>query len=192
MKNMFRFIGQFVRQMINGNSRRHRVTFGYGCKIHSTTRFDVSKGGSITLGQGCQIEQGCILDAYGGHIEIGDRVYLGPYCVLYGHGGLKIGEDTLIATHTVIIPANHGITGTNLIAAQALSTTGIDIGRGCWLGCGVKVLDGVTIGDGSVLGAGSVVTRHISKFSVAVGVPARVIRSRTLNPNSSSTDGEAG
>jgi acetyltransferase-like isoleucine patch superfamily enzyme len=48
----------------------------------------------------------------------------------------------------------------------------------CWLGDGVKVLDGVTIGRGSVIGAGAVVTKDIPPFSVAVGVPARVIKSR--------------
>jgi acetyltransferase-like isoleucine patch superfamily enzyme len=50
----------------------------------------------------------------------------------------------------------------------------------CWLGSGVKVLDGVTIGKGSVIGAGSVVTKNIPPFSVAVGVPARVIKSRNI------------
>jgi acetyltransferase-like isoleucine patch superfamily enzyme len=48
----------------------------------------------------------------------------------------------------------------------------------CWLGSGVKVLDGVTIGKGSVIGAGSVVTKDIPELSVAVGVPARVIKKR--------------
>jgi acetyltransferase-like isoleucine patch superfamily enzyme len=48
----------------------------------------------------------------------------------------------------------------------------------CWLGDGVKVLDGVTIGRGSVIGAGAVVTKDIPPFSVAVGVPARVIKTR--------------
>ncbi|MBA2748254.1 MAG: acyltransferase, partial [Tatlockia sp.] len=55
---------------------------------------------------------------------------------------------------------------------------GVVIEDNCWLGYGVKVLDGVTIGEGSVIGAGAVVTKDIPPYSVAVGVPAKVVRSR--------------
>ena len=48
----------------------------------------------------------------------------------------------------------------------------------CWLGHGVTVLDGVTIGKGSVIGAGAVVTKNIPPYSVALGVPAKVVKSR--------------
>jgi acetyltransferase-like isoleucine patch superfamily enzyme len=48
----------------------------------------------------------------------------------------------------------------------------------CWLGTGVKVLDGVTIGQGSVVGAGAVVTKDIPPYSVAVGIPSKVIAQR--------------
>jgi len=48
----------------------------------------------------------------------------------------------------------------------------------CWLGHGVTVLDGVTIGKGSVIGAGAVVTKDIPPYSVALGVPAKVVKSR--------------
>ena len=48
-----------------------------------------------------------------------------------------------------------------------------------WLGAGVRMLRNVTIGRGSVVGAGSVVTKSLPPYSVAVGVPARVIKTRT-------------
>ena len=50
-----------------------------------------------------------------------------------------------------------------------------------WLGMGVKVMDGVRIGRGAVVGANAVVTKDIPPYSVAVGVPARVIRKREHN-----------
>lgn len=52
----------------------------------------------------------------------------------------------------------------------------ITIGADCWIGGGALILPGVTIGDGSTIGAGSVVTRDVPPRSVAVGNPARVVK----------------
>lgn len=56
-------------------------------------------------------------------------------------------------------------------------TGSVVIGDDCWIGAGVIILAGVTIGTGCTIGAGSVVKANIPPFSIAVGVPARVIRS---------------
>jgi acetyltransferase-like isoleucine patch superfamily enzyme len=157
---------------------RKFIVIGPDCTIHPSVRLDVSRGGSIVIGSGAVIEQGCVLEAYGGNIRIGKGVFLGPYNVVYGHGGTNIGDHTLVAAHCVIIPANHSFERHDLIASQPLTMRGIVVGAGCWLGCGVRVLDGVNIGDGSVIGAGSVVNRDIAPFSVAAGVPCRVIKKR--------------
>lgn len=138
--------------------------------------------GSIRVAAHCRIATGAMLAPFGGRIELAEGVYVGPYCVLNGHGGLRIGRKTLIAAHTVIIPANHGFDDTAVpIADQPESRLGIEIGDDVWIGCGVRILDGVTIGDGAVIGAGAVVTRSIPPWSIAIGVPARVIRNRGAN-----------
>ena len=158
---------------------RPGVSIGPGCCVHPAACFDPTNGGTVRLGRNVQVCAGAILSPHGGSIELGDNTFVGPYCVLYGHGGLAIGHDTMIAAHTVIVPANHGFARTDLpIAKQPIAAHGIEIGADCWIACGCRILDGVSIGPGSVIGAGAVVTTSIPAMSVAVGVPARVVRAR--------------
>lgn len=114
-----------------------------------------------------------------GSITIGDNSTVNPFSVLYGHGTLTIGAYVRIAAHTVMIPANHRFDDRSIpIALQGLRLQGIEIGADSWIGAGVRVLDGVSIGCGSVVGAGSIVTKSLPSYSVAVGVPARIIGKR--------------
>ena len=134
-----------------------------------------ARRGVITLGDRTRVDRGVLLHPYGGRIETGIDVYLGPYTIVYGHGGVVIGKDTLISMHCRILSSNHAIppAGT-IIRSQADVPRATRIGRDVWLGAGVTVLGGVTIGDGCVVGAGAVVTRDLPAYSIAVGVPATV------------------
>ena len=148
--------------------------------VHPTATFDTSLGGQIRIGHNVTVSEGAIIATYGGRIDIGDNVFIGPYAVLYGHGGLRIGNDVLIAAHTILIPANHVFSDANaLIRSQGVTRRGIEIGRDCWLGARVTVLDGCVIGEGSVVGAGTVVNKSLPPQSVAVGVPARIVSTRS-------------
>ncbi|MDJ0595884.1 MAG: DapH/DapD/GlmU-related protein, partial [Pleurocapsa sp. MO_226.B13] len=55
---------------------------------------------------------------------------------------------------------------------------GITIGDNCWIGAGVNVLDGVKIDRDSIIGAGAVVTKSVPEFSIAVGVPGKILKNR--------------
>ena len=132
-------------------------------------------GGRIRISKAAIISDGAIIAPYGGSIEIGAHSYIGPYCVLYGHGGLTIGRNTMIAAHTIIVAANHGIAQLDVpMGRQPLTMKGIAIGEDVWIGAGCKILDGVHIGNGTVIGAGSVVTKDIDAHLIAFGVPAKV------------------
>ena len=139
--------------------------------------------GRITLGSDCSLETGVVLETYGGHIELGSWVFLGPYTVIYGHGGVSIGEGTLVAMHCRILSSNHTVppVGTP-IRSQADVLLPTKIGRDVWLGAGVTVLGGVTIGDGCIVGAGAVVTKDLPPGAIAHGVPALVKGSRDNAP----------
>lgn len=64
------------------------------------------------------------------------------------------------------------------ILEQGVSSQNIKIGNNVWIGHGVYVMPGITIGDNSIIGAKAVVTKDIPSDSIAVGVPARVIKKR--------------
>ena len=136
-------------------------------------------GGSITIGAGSFIDRGVVLRPLGGSIFIGNNCSIHAYSVLYGGGGLSIGNDVLIAAHTLIIPSNHVYRDSSrLIREQGLSLAGIVIEDDVWLGAGSRILDGVKIAKGTVVGSGAVVTRSTDINTVVVGVPARAIAVR--------------
>jgi len=145
-------------------------------------------GGEIRLGRRVHIYRGTILEiGAGGSIFIGDNTHIQASCNLKGFvRDLRIGANVQISPHCAFSPYEHNIEDvTRPIWAQGLSSKGdIVIEDDVWLGLGVKVLDGVTIGKGAVIGAGAVVTRDIPPYSIAVGIPARVIRKRGERPTS--------
>ncbi len=131
--------------------------------------------GVIELGDECELATGVILHPYGGSIRLARNIFVGPCTVIYGHGGVTIGADTLIAMNCRILSSNHTIAPfATPIRSQpdVLRPTGI--GRDVWLGAGVTVLGGVTIGDGCIVGAGAVVTKDLPPGAIAHGTPAKV------------------
>lgn len=161
---------------------------------------------NIRLGQGVYLDQGVYLHALPGGISIGENTFImhhtmlhvfnfrrlpqagitigkncfiGEFNVVRGQGGVKIGNDVYTGPMVQLVAVNHVYDKTDLpIREQGVTAQGIVIEDDVWLGGGVTVVDGVTVGRGSVIGAGAVVTTDIPPYSIAVGVPARVIKDR--------------
>ena len=114
----------------------------------------------------------------GDKIEIGEKVGFNFGCYVNGFGGLTIGDSTIIGPYTMIHTANHEMETDRPIPEQGWNLGPVVIGAGCWIGMSVCILPGVTLGDGCVVGAGSVVTRDVEPYSIAVGNPAKAIKSR--------------
>lgn len=149
-------------------------------KIYPQVVLSTEYGGSIKIGKSSEVLYGVICMTYGGSIEIGENCSINPYTVLYGHGGLKIGNNVLIAGHCLIIPANHKFENLNIpINSQGESRKGIIIEDNVWIGAGCRILDGVTIGSGSIVAAGAVVNNNVPENSIVGGVPAKIIRTRS-------------
>jgi acetyltransferase-like isoleucine patch superfamily enzyme len=135
--------------------------------------------GCIELGEESWIERGAILWAFGGSIRTGPRVFVGPHAAIYGHGGVEIGEWSMVSMNAVILSSNHTIPAMDRSMRwepDALRPT--RIGRDVWIGANAVILGGVTIGDGVVVGAGTVVTRDVESGTIVAGVPARPVRKR--------------
>ncbi|MDA3834970.1 MAG: acyltransferase [Spirochaetales bacterium] len=155
-----------------------------GVIIDSTASVDPAaifepSGGKIIIGPNSVIDRGVILRTLDGTIEIGSDCSINAYSVVYGSGGLRIGNGVRIAPHTVIVPSNHIFSDPDvLIKDQSLSLKGIVIEDDVWIGTGARVLDGVVIKQGTVVGAGAVVTKSTEPYSIVVGVPAKKIATR--------------
>jgi acetyltransferase-like isoleucine patch superfamily enzyme len=165
------------------NAMGGKIILGDRARVNNTAFLNCYEaGGQIEVGVEAVIDRGVMIGALGGSIKLGANSYLGPYCCLAGPGHISIGANCLIASHSGLYGNEHIFSDLEApIAEQGTTNLGIVIEDDCWLGTGVKVLDGVRIGRGSVIGAGAVVTKDLPPLSVAIGVPAKVIRQRTLS-----------
>lgn len=173
-----RRIASFFRRLIL--NMRPTVKIGNGTLIDSNVKIQTIYGRSkVEVGKDCEIRRGVIfVNDCGGHIIIGNNTSLNPYTILYGHGGLIIGNGVRIAAHSMLVAFNHRFDGDTEIYKQGFTLKGITIEDDVWIGGGVKILDGVTVGKGCIIAAGSVVTKSTEPYSIYGGVPAKFIKSR--------------
>jgi acetyltransferase-like isoleucine patch superfamily enzyme len=139
-------------------------------------------GGSVTLERDVNINRGTIVEVDNGStITVGEHTHIQADCNLYAYAGnIHIGRYVMIAPKCALFPYQHVMDDpTQVMEQQGFVSKGdIVIEDDVWLGTGVKVMDGVRIGRGAVVGAGAVVTRDIPPYTIAAGVPAKVIRTR--------------
>jgi len=110
-------------------------------------------------------------------IWVGRNCFIGEFCLIRGQGGVHIGDAVLLAPRVQILAVNHLFDDpTQPVMHQGITAQGIVVEDGAWIGAGAILLDGVRVGTGAVVGAGAVVTRDVPPHTLAVGVPARVVR----------------
>lgn len=162
----------------------YNMRLGNNVVVERRATLSVEREGNIDIGANSYFLSNCVLKAFDGWIKIGNDCSVNEFAILFGGGGLgggglEIGNDVRIAAHVRIVPMNHVYEDPKTpIRLQKYKCLGIKIEDDVWLGVGSTVLDGVTIGKGSVIGAGAVVTKDIPPYSIAVGVPAKVIKKR--------------
>lgn len=134
----------------------------------------------ISIGRDVYIGPGSWLFTRGADtlLEIGDGTRMSGLCVVSAVSSVTIGRSVLLGRNVYIADSNHGTSDPSIpIADQELEKIApVHIGDGAWLGQNAVILSGVSVGAGAVVGANAVVLEDVPARSVAVGVPARVVR----------------
>ena len=155
-------------------------------RVGITIKFKLLKPGYLKLGKDVYLASP-LQSAVHCPTTIGDYSRINGAFRFRGQGKIVIGKYAAIGDDLKIIVSNHDIHHANLqvdfqekYGFEDLFTTKGDvvIGHNVWIGDSVTILSGVQIGDGAVIASGAVVTRNIPSFSVAAGVPARVVKPR--------------
>ncbi|MBW2439954.1 MAG: acyltransferase [Deltaproteobacteria bacterium] len=142
-------------------------------------RVHVSGTANIELGRRCRLGMDVELRTdEAGHIRIGDDTRLNRGCTLTSYSQISIDDWTIIGEYVSIRDANHGLKRGEPMRYQPHTSEPIHIGRDVWIGRGSCILPGVTIGEGAVIGANSVVSKDVPAYSIAAGIPAKVIKMR--------------
>lgn len=171
----------------------------------------------IRFGKGVTLERGVIIDGLSRDgIEFGDHVMIGPYSVIragmlsnlgagvrmggncsidaYSYigaaGPVTIGDNVIMGQHIAFHAENHDYERVDIpIKHQGTRRKGIVIEDDCWVGSNTTFLDGAHVGRGCVIAAGSLVRGEIPTYSIVVGAPARVLRSRLTTEERNSQAG---
>jgi len=130
------------------------------------------------VGENSLVEQP-LFCTYGYNTRVGKNFFLNVNCKIMDSGKVTIGDNVFIAPNVCIVTEEHAMDVEQRLAGLEY-THPVAIGDNVWICTGAIILPGVTIGADSVIGAGAVVSKDIPPRSLAVGVPAKVIR--TLGP----------
>jgi maltose O-acetyltransferase len=148
-----------------------------GMRISLVGHPKVVNDGQMTFGERVRLDSTVakmeLVSLPGGHLEIGNNVFINYGSSLVSSTHVKIGDDCLIGTHVMVMDCDF-----HRVEDKAWDTSGLPIvlEDRVWLGNRSIVLKGVTVGHDAVVAAGSVVTRNVPPRTVVAGVPAKVIR----------------
>ena len=185
------FLGHVGRNVVIGKNvtirNPRRISIGDSVMIDDGCVLDAKgqDGAGIALGANVVLGRNTVLSCKGGSIALGHNTNISMNCIIISESSVRIGANVLFAACCYVIAGgNHGTdrTDISIIQQDSFSKGGVVIEDNAWLGADVKVLDGVNIGRDAVAGAGSVVVRDVPAFTVATGMPAKVMKERKQSP----------
>jgi acetyltransferase-like isoleucine patch superfamily enzyme len=164
---------------------RRMIHFGRGVTLGKSVMIDGLSKEGIFIGEGASIGPYSMIRATGvlNHIGIGFKLgnysSMDAFAFIGASGGVVVGCNVIMGQKVSFHSENHLYDRLDVpIRQQGTTRHGIVVEDNCWIGSNVTFLDGAHVASGCVIGAGSIVRGYIPPDSVAVGVPARVIKSR--------------
>lgn len=151
---------------------------GKNCYIDALSQDGFICGDNVSVGYSTHIELTGSLRYLGKGIRIGNNVGLGTHGHFgSGMGFLDIGDDTIFGNYVSIHPENHNFSDVNIpIRLQGVNGLGVKIGKNCWIGAKVTILDGTILGNNCIVAAGAVVRGQFPNNCIIGGVPAKIIK----------------
>ena len=153
--------GAFVRWPVQGNV------------------LEALREGRLEVGEGTLFEPNVWITCPGdARIRIGEGTFLNMNVMVAAHELVEIGDHCMFANGCFVTDANHRFDDADKpITWQGFTSKGpTRVGDNVWCGAHVVITSGVTVGERSVIGANSVVTQDIPPFSIAAGIPAKVLK----------------
>jgi len=172
------------------NVRNRLVFASYGRDVYIFPGVHILRPRFISIGDHVTIGRDTDIYVHPPHsdlkeciIRIGNNVHIGSHNIIGARKSIILEDNVLIGPHVMIGDHSHRYENIEIpVKLQGVTEGGpIRIEKDSWIGANVFILPNVTIGQHSVVGANSVVNRDISPYSVAVGVPARVVKKFDFN-----------
>lgn len=169
------FLQSLLYRLLYGALTRGRIRFGRGAVLLAPERIKITGDGSIVLGRGAVIDRGARLVVRDSVLRLEDGAYVGPHATLVAYADVTIGHGALIGERVSVHSEDHGPVGNR----DMFCVSPVEIGPHSWICAGTVVSKGSVIGAGTTVGANSFVRGELPPGVLAVGAPARAVRSLT-------------
>lgn len=167
-----------IKRYVKGNN--NKIVIGRNTRLNGTSFRIVGNNNIIEFGENVNIGKGCSFWAEGNNI----RIYVGNHTTFTqkvhvnaqeDNSQILIGDDCMFS-NTIIIRTSdsHPIYNSDNIRINPAKS--INIGEHVWIAPNTKIMKGVTIGSGSIIGSDTIVTKDLPSNILAVGHPAKVVK----------------
>lgn len=175
-----RLYRRYLSHRATAMARGDQVVFQGMAFTGRHVEFHARRGhGRLVVGPWCWIGNDNKLRAHEGQLTLGAKVVMGRDNVVNTYLDVEIGDASILADWIYVCDFDHRFARLDVpIKDQGIVTSPVRIGGDVWIGEKASVLRGVDVGHGSVVASHCLVNQSIPPFSIAVGVPVRVVRSR--------------
>jgi len=155
------------------------LTIGDRVEINALSKQGIKIGDGVSILSNSIIECTGVIRNLGEGLEIGNKVGIAQNAFIQVRGKVIIEDKVIFGPGVSIFSENHNSEDPDIpISQQGETRMGVTIMEGSWIGANATILDGVIIGKNSIIAAGSLVNKSIPDYSIAAGVPAKIVKTR--------------